>query len=247
MSKLFIVGTPIGNVEDMSIRALNYLKEAKNIIAENPEMFQKLLDSLGLDKSDANIMYNHTWPEWIGEEPIIPEAMRLLKSGEDVYLVCDGGMPVTTDPGGLLVSHCIKEGIKVVATPGPSIVACAPAMTGVDSFMFLGFIPKNETVRKTTLKRFSGNPLPNLWLLINDKDYFMSAMDDLIKIWGDRNAALCYNLTTSKEQVTYGRLSALKEDWLNHYMPDSEVCLMVDGLARILPVPDFLNKTKVSG
>lgn len=247
MATLFVVGTPIGNPEDMSIRALNYLKEAKNIIAENPPMLQKLLDSLGLDKSDANIMYNHSWPEWIGEEPIIPEAMKLLKSGEDVYVVCDGGMPVVSDPGGLLISSCIREGIKVVATPGPSIVACAPVITGVDVFMFLGFIPKNEMIRKSSLKMFYRNPMPNLWLLINDKDYFVSAMDDLIKIWGDRKGALCYNLTTNREYVTYGRLNELKEHWLNHYMPDNEVCLVVDGLHGTLHMPDNLYQNPVSG
>jgi 16S rRNA (cytidine1402-2'-O)-methyltransferase len=239
MATLYVVGTPIGNPEDMSIRALNYLKEAKNIIAENPPMLQILLDSLGLDKSDANIMYNHSWPKWIGEEPIIPEAMRLLKSGEDVYVVCDGGMPGISDPGGLLVSECIKEGIKISVTPGPSIVACASVITGCGAFMFAEFIPKQDAYRKIVLKRFANNPVPNLCLLINDKDYFVSVMKDMIQIWGDRKGALCYNLTTSKEYVTYGRLSELRDYWLNHYMPDSEVCLVVDGLLRTLPVPNF--------
>lgn len=238
MSKLFLVGTPIGNLDDMSIRALNYLKEAKNIVAENPPMFKILLDNLGLDKSDANIMYAHTWPNIIGEEPLVEGVLEILKSGEDVYVVCDGGMPGISDPGGLLASECIKRNIQVISTPGPSVISSAAVSTGcTNGFTFLGFIPKDPITRKTTLKRFAQNPLPNLYLLINQKDYFNEAMDDLIKIWGDRNAALCYNLTTSKEHITYGRLSHLKEYWLNHYSGDNEAMLVIEGLSQPLVMP----------
>ncbi|NBP58884.1 hypothetical protein EBU71_20530 [bacterium] len=235
MAKLFIVGTPIGNPDDISIRALKYLDRAKNIVAENPESFAKLLGSFGLDKSNAKIMYAHTWPDYIGEEPIIEEAISLLKSGEDVYVFCDGGMPGVADPGGLLINKCIKEKIEIVSTPGPSIVISAAVSAGYSNELFFtGFIPKDERHRKTFLERYSNNIMPNLFLLINQKDYLASVMDDLLKIWGDRNGALCYNLTTKKEHITHGTLSELRQDLMYTYVSENEVCLIVDGNHRFM-------------
>lgn len=238
MGKLIIVGTPIGNPDDISVRALNYLKEAKHIVAENPDVFKTFINGLGLDKSDANIMYSKTWPEYIGEEPIVNDVLELLFNGEDVYVVCDGGMPGIADPGGLLIRECIKRNIPVVSTPGPSVIASAAVSTGCDNgFTFLGFLPKDQMIRLTSLKRFCSNPLPNLYLLINQKDYFIEAMDDLIKIWGDRNGALCYNLTTSRESIVYGKLSFLKEHWLNHFVDDNEAMLVIDSISGNMVLP----------
>lgn len=233
MAKLFIVGTPIGNPDDISIRALKYLDRAKNIIAENPDSFGKLLSYFGLDKSNAKIMYAHSWPKYIGEKPLMLEVMKLLKSGEDVYMVCDGGMPGLADPGGLLIHECIREKIEVISTPGPSIVISAAVSAGYsEELFFTGFIPKNKEYRKSFLEKYSQNIMPNLFLLTNQKDYLASVMDDLLKIWGDRNGALCYNLTTSKEHIKHGSLSDLTKHLIYTYTPDNEVCLIVNGITN---------------
>ena len=229
MGKLILVGTPIGNPHDMSIRAFNYLKEAKNIIAENPKDFNKLLNTIGLDKTNANIMFAHTWPEYIGEEPLIKQAIELLKSGEDVYVVCDAGMPGVADPGSVLIRECIKENIFVTSTPGPSAIVVAATITGCgDNFYFGGFISKDKHLRNLQLEQTFTNPMPNLFMLINDQTYITEVLDDLIKKWGDRNGALCYNLTTSTEYTVFGRISDLKDHYVKYY-GDNEVMLVIDG------------------
>lgn len=235
MGKLILVGTPIGNLHDMSIRIFNYIKQAKNIIAENPKDFNMLLSTLGLDKSDANIMYAHTWPEYIGDKPLIPKALELLKSGEDVYVVCDGGMPAVADPGYLLIKECIKENIPVISTPGPSAVTVASTITGCgDEFYFGGFISKDKPSRNLQLAKLSYNHMPNLFVLVNDKTYVDEVFQDLIKIWGDRKGALCYNLTTSKEYTTFDTLSELQKHYIDNFYGEDQVMIVIDGLDETL-------------
>lgn len=238
MGKLYIVGTPIGNLDDMPIKNLNYLKNAKNILAENPQIFTKLCQELKIDKSDAKVLYAHTWPDYIGESPeLILQCMTILKE-EDLYVVCDGGMPGISDPGGWLVIECIKAGIEVIATPGPSVISTAAIKGGlVSGFAFLGFLPKEKDDREFLLKNMCHNPLPNLFLLINRKEYFEEAFNDLVKIWGDRDGALLYNLTTNKETIVYGTLSGLKREWFDRYAEENEVCLVVDGVAQHITMP----------
>lgn len=235
MGKLILVGTPIGNLHDMSIRIFNYIKQAKNIIAENPKDFNILLNTLGLDKSDANIMYAHTWPEYIGDKPLIPKALELLKSGEDVYVVCDGGMPGIADPGYLLIKECIKENIPVISTPGPSAVIVASTVTGCgDNFYFGGFLSKDKPSRNLQLQQTFTNPMPNLFVLVNDQTYVDEVLKDLIQKWGDRKGALCYNLTTSKEYTTFGTLSELQKHYINNFYGEDQVMIVIDGLDETL-------------
>jgi 16S rRNA (cytidine1402-2'-O)-methyltransferase len=235
MGKLILVGTPIGNPHDMSIRMFNYIKQAKNIIAENPKDFNILLNTLGLDKSDANVMFAHTWPEYIGDEVLVSQTIKLLKSGEDVYVVCDAGMPAVADPGSILIKECIKENIPVISTPGPSAVTVASTITGCgNEFYFGGFISKDRSSRNLQLAKLSYNHMPNLFVLVNDQTYVDEVFQDLIKIWGDRKGALCYNLTTSKEYTTFGRLSELQKHYLDSYYGEDQVMIVIDGLDETL-------------
>ena len=238
MSKLILVGTPIGNLHDMSIRAFNYIKNAKNIIAENPEDFHKLTSILGLDKSDANIMYAHTWPEYLGDKPLILKALELLKSKEYIYMISDAGMPGIADPGENIINACIKEGIEVISTPGPSAITVASAITGCgQDFYFGGFVPKEKEYRQTFIQQRYSNPMPNLFMLINDQTYITEVFNDFIQKWGDRNGALCYNLTTSKEYVIFGKLSELKNHYIQNY-GHNEVMIVIDGLSQTLCMPN---------
>jgi 16S rRNA (cytidine1402-2'-O)-methyltransferase len=229
MSKLFMVGTPIGNPEDMSVRSLNYIKEAKNIVAENPEDFKRFLESLNIDKTGANIMYAHTWPDHIGEEPLIRNVLDLLTSGEDVYVICDAGMPGIADPGGAIAQECIKRGIQIISTPGPSVIIASAVSAGIsNAFLFGGFLPKEKGMRLKNLQAYRVSPVPYIFLIT----YFFDAdgFDDCIKVMGDRNGALCYNLTTTRETTIFGKLSELKEKYAQRFnaeQPD-DVTLIID-------------------
>jgi 16S rRNA (cytidine1402-2'-O)-methyltransferase len=245
VGKLILVGTPIGNSHDTSIRTFNYLKQAKNIVAENPEGFKQTLSMFGLDKSDANVMYAQTWPEYLGEQPILEDVLKLLESGENVYVVCDAGMPSISDPGGVIIKECIKKGIDVIATPGPSAVIAGAAITGcVNGFVYAGFIPKDKEQRKEFSKIYKHSPVPNLCFLVNmydgravEDEYTVDILDGLIKDWGDRNGALCYNLTTSKEYVVFGKLSELKNHYIQNY-GHNEVMIVIDSFSPTLVMPN---------
>lgn len=244
MGKLILVGTPIGNYQDLSIRSINYLKDAKHIIAENPEFFEELLKNMKIENLQANVMYAHTWPEYIGDKPLIPDVLKILKSGEDVYMVCDRGMPGIADPGSNLIKACIKEKIQVIATPGPSAIITAAVVTNCTSgFMFGGFIPKDDKQRASFLAHFQTNIFPTIFLLVNMYDgrdvqdeFMVESLDFMIKNWGDRNGALCYNLTTNREHVVHGRLSQLKNHYIEHY-GQNEIILVVDGVPQTLTMP----------
>ncbi len=229
MAKLFIVGTPIGNPDDISLRSIKYLKEAKNIVAENPDDFQRLLKSLEIDKSDANIMYARTWPDYVGEEPLIRNVLELLISGEDVYVVCDGGMPGVADPGEAIIQECIKRSIPVISTPGPSAIMSSIVSTGcASSFLFGGFLPKDKGARLRHLQAFRLNIVPSIFLItyMFDEDGF----NDCIKILGDRNGALCYNLTTPRETIIFGKLSELRDKYIQTFNPEQpdDVTFIID-------------------
>lgn len=183
MSKLFMVGTPIGNPEDMSVRSLNYIKEAKNIVAENPEDFKRFLESLNIDKTGANIMYAHTWPDHIGEEPLIRNVLELLTSGEDVYVICDAGMPGVADPGESIAQECIKRGIQIISTPGPSVIIASAVSAGIsNAFLFGGFLPKEKDMRLKNLQAYRVSPVPYIFLIT----YFLMLMGLMTasRFWG---------------------------------------------------------------
>lgn len=240
MSKLFMVGTPIGNPEDMSIRSLNYIKEAKNIVAENPEDFKRFLESLNIDKADANIMYAHTWPNLIGEEPLIRNVLDLLTKGEDVYIVCDAGMPGVADPGGAIVQECIKRGIQVVSTPGPSVIISSAVSAGIsNTFLFGGFLPKEKYERLKNLQIYRVSPFPCIFFItyMFDADGF----DDCIKVLKDRNGALCYNLTTPRETIIFGKLSELRDKYVQRFNAEDPdyVTLIIDSYSnKTIQMPD---------
>ena len=236
-----MVGTPIGNLEDMSIRSLNYIKEAKNIVAENPKDFKRFLESLNIDKSGANIMYAHTWPNLIGEEPLIRNVLDLLTSGEDVYVICDAGMPGVADPGGAIAKECIKHGIQVVSTPGPSVTIASAVSTGIsNAFLFGGFLPKEKGMRLKNLQAYIVSPAPCIFLItyMFDADGF----DDCIKVLGDRNGALCYNLTTPRETIIFGKLSELREKYVQRFNAEQidYVTLIIDSYPnQALQMPHY--------
>jgi 16S rRNA (cytidine1402-2'-O)-methyltransferase len=239
MAKLFIVGTPIGNPDDISLRSIKYLKEAKNIVAENPDDFQRLLKSLEIDKSDANIMYARTWPDYIGEQPLIRNVLELLTLGQDVYVVCDGGMPGIADPGGVIIQECIKRSIPVISTPGPSVISSAAVSAGCsNAFLFGGFIPKDKGERLKHLQAYRISPVPYIFLITYMFD--SEGFDDCIKVFGDRNGALCYNLTTPRETIIFGKLSELRDKYLQTFNleePD-EVTLVIDSYPnKALQIP----------
>ena len=145
MGTLYVVGTPIGNLEDITLRAARVLGEVSLVAAEDTRVTRRLLNHLGI-RVPLVSCNEHNW------RARLPELLRALESG-DAALVTDAGMPGVSDPGALLVQEVAVSGFPVTAVPGPSAVTTALAVSGLaaDSFLFLGFLPRRRKERRERL------------------------------------------------------------------------------------------------
>lgn len=245
---LYLVGVPVGNWQDMPPRNIELIKNAKNLIVENEPNFQEILRQLKIDKSNANIMYidtNHS--NYLNgviqnEAMLVEKTLELLSYGEDVYVISDEGMPGISDPGEILTVECIKAGYKISATPGPSSIIAAASVAGCQqNFSFEGFLSKENLF--SHLKHKKNLQTPMIFMLRNSdwsgafQPEIEQFLDEALKMWGDRRAVLCYNLTTNEERVIYGLISYLKKYHVENRKPEDKVMIVVDGIIPMLCMP----------
>jgi len=201
---LFVVSTPIGNLEDITLRALRILKECDFILCEDTRRSKILLRHYGIDKPLISFYEGN-------EEKRIPEVMKLLKEGKKVALISDAGTPLISDPGYKLVRRCREEGIRVYPVPGPSAVISALSVSGLgtDKFMFLGFPPKKKGKRLKlleSLKDWDGTVI--FYVSPHNVRMFL---DEIYETLGDRPVCVCREMTKKFEEYIFGRLSDVKE------------------------------------
>ncbi len=199
MGTLFVVGTPIGNLEDITRRAARVLGEVSLIAAEDTRVSRRLLTHLGLRA--PLVSYNrHNW------RSRIPRVLRALEMG-NVALVCDAGMPGISDPGSQLVSAAAAQGFPVEVAPGPSALTAALSVSGLDAdaFAFLGFLPRNSRDRRRRLRELASQPMT--LVLFEAPHRLRATLDDALDELGDRAVALCRELTKLHEEVFRGSLS----------------------------------------
>lgn len=210
MGTLFVVATPIGNLQDVSARAIKTLRNVSYIACEDTRRTAILLKTFAIDASDKTLLsyYEHN------EEQRIPGIINLLKNGWDVALVSDAGSPSISDPGFELVRSCIEENIKVVSIPGPSALLAALSVSGLptDAFLFLGYLPKRAGNRKTFLETVHN-------LIILEKRFhptviffeaphkFLRTLDQIEEVFGDIQLVICRELTKLHEEVRRERIS----------------------------------------
>jgi 16S rRNA (cytidine1402-2'-O)-methyltransferase len=237
---LYVVGLPVGNYADMPPRNLKMIKNAKNLVVENSKFFKEFLNVFQIDKSNCNIIYLPTQTNNYTQNPpeleIASEVLECLQRGEDVYLICDDGMPGVADPGQLLIQKCIKQGIKISATPGPSAVMAAVTVAGKGhDFAFNSFFRKNEIERKQQLIDLKDSKLAQTFMLRNaiSPTEFLPEIEEvfpeIITSWGDRGATLCINLTMSNETVVRGKISYLLEYILKHRKTEDMMMIVIEG------------------
>lgn len=232
--KLYLVGLHIGNVEDVSSRTLRYIKESKNLVIEREEAFEQNWPSLFKEKPEANIISIEVvckdgTPIDTKERETTSSVIEILNNGEDVYMISDEGMPGAADPGMHIIRAAIENKIQIIATPGPSIIVAAAAVTGViHNFSFESFLPINKDQRKIWLDQRKNNMYPMIIVLRNMSDQLINGVpqfsneipelfEDAVSIIGaERNAALCFNLTKNTEFVVRGKLSYLKNWFEKH-------------------------------
>jgi 16S rRNA (cytidine1402-2'-O)-methyltransferase len=221
MGTLFVVATPIGNLEDITLRALRVLREVPLIAAEDTRHTRKLLNHFAI--ATRALSYHQHSPAAREDE-----ILAALADG-DVALVTDAGMPGISDPGQSLVAAALAAGFPVVPVPGPTAVIAALAASGLPShqFTFLGFLPRRGSERRELLA--SVRALPHTLVCYEAPHRLIACLDDLIAVLGDRPAALARELTKVHEEVRCGALVALRAEAAAGAGPRGEYTVLVAG------------------
>ncbi len=221
MPTLYIVATPIGNLDDLTLRAIELLRSVSVVVAEDTRVTRKLLDRVG---STARVISFHRRS---GEKGI-GTIVRLLDDG-DVALVSDAGTPGVNDPGQAIVAAAIDRGHNVVPIPGPSSVMAALSVCGfyADQFASYGFLPANGSRRRRVLRQIAGQSMAAV--MFETPHRLRDTFADTAEILGDRNLVVCREMTKMHEEIWRG---AADEALLHFEKPRGEFVIVVAPLER---------------
>lgn len=223
---LYLVPTPIGNLEDMSFRCINILKEATIIASEDTRNTQKLLNHFEISTPQISF-HEHNYKERI------PQFIQRLESGEVIAQVSDAGMPSISDPGHELVAACIEANLKVVALPGPSAGITALIASGLmpQPFTFYGFLPRKKKEQLEVLERLKTD-IPTQ-IFYESPHRIAVTVKHFSEVFGaQRKAVVCRELTKLHEEYLRGTLEELS-DYLAEHTVKGECCLLVEGFSGI--------------
>ena len=221
MGKLYVVGTPIGNLGDFSPRGAAVLEQVDFIAAEDTRVTMKLLSHLGIKKPMISY-YEHNIRE---KGELI---LSRLQQGESCAIVTDAGMPCISDPGEDLVALCREHGIPIEAVPGPSAVITALAVSGLKTsrFAFEGFLSVKKTSRFEHLESVKNDPHTLIFYEAPHK--LLSTLEDMAKVLGDRQISICRELTKLHEEVIRTTLPQAVEYYRKN-TPKGEFVLVIEG------------------
>ncbi|MEN9520148.1 MAG: hypothetical protein RLZZ381_2736 [Cyanobacteriota bacterium] len=226
MGKLYLVGTPIGNLEDMTLRGIRILQEVDLIAAEDTRRTGKLLQHLSI--STPQISYNEH-----NHQTRIQELINRLQQGANLALVTDAGMPSISDPGVELVQAAIAHQITVIPIPGPTAVISALAASGLptDRFVFEGFLPLKESDRSFRLELFRNET--KTIVLYEAPHRILKTLQDLQTVMGERREiVLGRELTKIHEEFWRGSLGQAIALYTNERQPKGEYTLVIKGAAE---------------
>jgi 16S rRNA (cytidine1402-2'-O)-methyltransferase len=217
---LYLVPTPIGNLEDITLRALRILREVQIILAEDTRTSRKLLDHYQIEtplKSFHAFNEHATVQNWLAQ----------LQSGATLALISDAGTPGISDPGFLLVRACVQAGVRVECLPGATAFVPALVASGLpsDRFHFEGFLPHKKG-RQTRLQYLAG--LPNTFILYESPNRLVKCLEQLIECCGaERPACVCRELTKLHEEVKTDTLENLKNYYAAKEVVKGEIVIVV--------------------
>jgi 16S rRNA (cytidine1402-2'-O)-methyltransferase len=218
---LYLVSTPIGNLEDLSLRAKRLLAEADLIAAEDTRHTQQLLARYEIH-TPLTSYHDHN------KEEKTPVLIERLRQGQTIALVSDAGTPTISDPGYYLITGCIAAGIPVSPVPGPTAPLAALAASGLptDAFLFAGFLPRKPGARQKRLEALA--PLRETLLLFESPHRLLRLLEELQLRLGDRRVAVCRELTKLHEEILRGRLSEVVERFKGKIVK-GEITIVVEG------------------
>ena len=218
MPTLYVVATPIGNLEDISLRALRVLREVKLIAAEDTRKTRRLLAAYDI-KTPMTSYYEHNKMTKMGY------ILDQLKE-TDIALVSEAGTPGISDPGYELILAASQHNIPVVPVPGPSAITTALAVSGLptDNFKFTGFLPNRASARRRALEAIVDEP--GTIIVLEAPHRITAALEDILLVLGDRRIAVCRELTKLHEEIFRGRVA----DAVKHFTaPRGEFTLVIEG------------------
>lgn len=222
---LYLVATPIGNLEDMTYRAIRTLRECELIAAEDTRQTRKLLTHFEIVPQKLFSYHEHN------KAASGPELIRYIIEGKNLAIVSDAGLPAVSDPGSDLVKLAIEAGIAVVPVPGANAALSALIVSGLSTerFTFAGFLPRENKDRRTALE--SLGQLEGTLLFYESPHRVAKTIEAMLETWGPRNAVLARELTKRHEEVARGTLEELL-GLLNEHPPLGEYCIAVEGESR---------------
>ena len=202
MGTLFVIATPIGNLNDISPRALEALRSVDLIACEDTRHSSKLLNHFGIRKPLESY---HDF----NEEKKAQQLLSRIREGLNVALVSDAGTPAVSDPGYRLVRACRENGINVVAIPGPNAAMTALSASGIpsDEFLFVGFLPAKSAARREKLESLHG--ISATLIFYEAPHRIDETLQDMVEVLGDREACLARELTKIHEEYVFGKLSEI--------------------------------------
>ena len=221
---LFLVATPIGNLEDITHRALRVLAEVDVIAAEDTRRTRRLLDHYGI-RASVETLFEHN------ERARVPALLERLQAGESVAIVTDAGSPGISDPGYPVARAAAEAGIRVESVPGPSAAIAALQVSGLptDAFTFVGFLPVKPGARRRLLESLTERR--ETIVAFESPHRIEACLEDLSAIWGERPIALARELTKVHEQVLRGSAREVSEA-LGTEQRRGEMVLVLGGWTR---------------
>lgn len=222
--KLILVPTPIGNLEDITLRAIRILKEADLILAEDTRVSSRLLKHFEIEKK---LMPHHKF----NEHKTVHTVVSKIQAGEMVALISDAGTPAISDPGFLLVRACIENNIEIECLPGPTALIPALAVSGLptEKFVFEGFLPQ----KKGRQKRLTQLAEENRTMVFYESPFrLVKALTQFEEFFGaERLACVCRELSKMFEEVKRGTVSELK-NYYSANAPKGEIVIIVHGFSK---------------
>ena len=227
---LYLVATPIGNLEDITMRAVRTLQEVDLIACEDTRTSRVLLNHYGINKP---VVSYHNFNERQASERIIGRVLE----GQNVAVISDAGTPSISDPGFIIVREAVRQGINVVAIPGPAAMIMAVAVSGLptDAFIFYGFLPQTSGKRRAILESLAER---RETMVFYESPYKIhKLLNEVFEVIGNRKAALCREMTKKFEEILRGDIETIR-DQLADKKVKGELTLVVQGKVRNTLTPD---------
>ena len=215
---LYLVSTPIGNLNDITFRAVETLKKSTYILCEDTRVSKNLLDRYEIS---SRLISNHKF----NEKKNVNKIITLLKSGESISLICDAGTPSISDPGAIIINECIKNDIKIIPIPGPSAVSTAVSLSGFsERFLFYGFLPDKKSTLTKELEKFSDLDCSFVFFISPKK--INKIIPDIKKNFKGRKILFCREITKIYEENI--RINVDDLDFFNNELK-GELTVVISG------------------